>query len=70
MRKIRKKIVADGTQQPVAVQIDYLDWLEIERSLHLETEEAHSIDLSPYYGAIALTEDPLSYQLRIRQEWS
>ena len=31
MRPIEKKIVTDEAGQPVAVQIDYADWLEIER---------------------------------------
>ena len=70
MRKIPKKILRDETQQPVAVQIDYSDWLEIERSLHAHIEEALSTDLSLYYGVINLAEEPLAYQSRIRQEWS
>lgn len=32
---INKKIVTDETMQPVAVQIDYADWLEIEWQLRL-----------------------------------
>ncbi len=39
MSRIRKKIVTDEAQQPVAVQIDYNDWLKIERSLNLRDEE-------------------------------
>ncbi len=31
MNAIRKKIVTDEDARPVAVQIDYEDWLEIER---------------------------------------
>ncbi len=31
MHAIRKKIVTDEDARPVAVQIDYEDWLEIER---------------------------------------
>lgn len=33
MNIVRKRIVTDETMQPVAVQIDYADWLEIERIL-------------------------------------
>jgi len=29
--KIRKKILTDEADRPVAVQIRYADWLEIER---------------------------------------
>ncbi len=70
MHKIRKKIITDETERPVAVQIDYSDWLEIERSLHLRDAGTPNIDLSAYDGAITLTEEPLQYQSRIRQEWS
>ena len=70
MHKIGKKILKDESQRPVAVQIDYSDWLEIERRLNLRSEEAPSADLSSYDGVITLTEEPLGYQSRIRQEWS
>ncbi len=70
MHKIRKKILTDETERPVAVQIDYADWLEIERSLDLRDVETPNTDLSAYDGVITLTEDPLQYQSRIRQEWS
>ena len=33
MHVIRKSIISDEAQHPIAVQIDYADWLEIERSL-------------------------------------
>jgi len=70
MHRIGKKIVRDESQRPVAVQIDYSDWLEIERRLSLPSEEDRSTDLSQYEGSITLTEAPLDYQARIRQEWS
>lgn len=70
MHKIGKKIIKDESQRPVAVQIDYSDWLEIERRLDLRSKETRSTDLSTYDGVIALTEDPLDYQSRIRHEWS
>ncbi len=70
MRKIKKKILTDSSEKPVAVQIEYTDWLEIERSLNLLGEDPQDTDLSKYEGIISLTEDPLGYQVRIRQEWS
>ncbi len=70
MPRIRKKIVTDEAQQPVAVQIDYNDWLKIDRSLNLRDEEVGSTDLSRYNGVISLTEDPLAYQARVRNEWA
>jgi hypothetical protein len=69
-RGIRKKIVTDEAQQPVAVQIDYADWLKIERVLNLRNERVKRSDLSRYAGVISLTEEPLSYQARVRNEWS
>ncbi len=70
MHKIRKRIITDGTERPVAVQIDYSDWLEIERSLNLRGAETRNTDLSVYNGVITLTEEPLQYQSRIRQDWT
>lgn len=70
MRGIRKKIVTDDAQQPVAVQIDYADWLRIERMLNLRSERVKTSDLSRYAGVISLTEEPLNYQARVRNEWS
>jgi hypothetical protein len=70
MRKIKKKILTDSAERPVAVQIDYADWLEIERSLNLQGEDTRELDLSRYEGIITLSEEPLGYQWRIRQEWS
>ena len=70
MRKIRRKILTDKAERPVTVQIDYSDWLEIERSLNLQGEDARNTDLSAHEGVISLTEEPLGYQSRIRQEWS
>jgi hypothetical protein len=70
MRRIRTKILKDSSQKPVAVQIEYSDWLEIERSLNLVSDAPQSTDLSAYHGILSLTEEPLGYQSRIRQEWS
>jgi len=70
MRKIRRTILTDNAHKPIAVQIEYSDWLEIERTLNLEGEQPAHSNLSGYEGVITLTEDPLGYQSRIRQEWS
>jgi hypothetical protein len=69
MQRIRKKIVTDEANEPIAVQIDYTDWLKIERALNLPQEEEVT-DLSRYSGVISLTEEPLAYQARVRGEWS
>lgn len=67
---VRKKIVTDEDHNPIAVQIDYDDWLEIERLLGVRAERKLATDLSEFRGAVKLTEDPLEYQRRIRDEWS
>lgn len=69
MRAIHKKIVSDESQRPVAVQIDYADWLEIERSLQLTNDDAKILDPAQFAGVISLSEDPLAYQSRVRGEW-
>jgi hypothetical protein len=69
MQRIRKKIVTDEAQRPIAVQIDYTDWLKIERALNL-SQTGGATDLSRYSGVISLTEEPLAYQARVRGEWS
>ncbi len=68
MRAIRKKILKDDSERPVAVQIDYEDWLEIERLLKLSTRGSQPADR--YAETIPLGEDPLQYQTRLRSEWS
>ena len=68
MRAIRKKIVTDESNRPIAVQVAYEDWLEIERLLKPPIPGAEP--LQEYAGTIHLGEDPLQYQTRIRGEWS
>lgn len=70
MRAIPKKIVTDEAMRPLAVQIDYADWLTIARELHLEGDGGRIVDLSRFAGTITLSEDPLEFQARIRGEWS
>ncbi len=65
---IRKKILTDENNEPVAVQIDYKDWLECERILNLKSSQI--VDLSEFSGKISLTEDPLEFQKKIRDEWN
>ena len=61
MRPISKKIVTDEAKRPIAVQIDYADWLEIARELRLEDEGERVVDLSLFAGVITLTEEPLDF---------
>ena len=68
MLVLNKKIVTDESLKPIAVQINYADWLKIEHLLNLRNTPKN-VDLSSYSGSIKLTEDPLDYQRRIRSEW-
>jgi hypothetical protein len=70
---VHKQIITDKkSHQPVAVVIDYEDWLEIERLLDVKSEEPRHTDLSEFRGKLKmeLPEDPVAYQRRIRDEWS
>ena len=68
MRVIRERLVTDEDLRPVAVQIEYEDRVEIERRLGLGRAPRET-DLASHRGVMALTEEPLAYQERIRGEW-
>ncbi len=65
---IKKKILTDENNEPIAVQIDYKDWLECEKILNLKT--ARKVDLSEFAGSIQLKMNPLEFQKKIRDEWN
>jgi hypothetical protein len=75
MCAIHKKIVIDEAQNPVAVQIDYQDWLEIERLLETREAEKSKAGRSRFQELLEKTRgtwkggDGLEYQIRIREEW-
>ncbi len=69
MNHVHKKIVTDESLHPIAVQIDYADWLKIEKMLLMKKSTKKITHLSSYIWTIKLTEDPLDYQARIRGEW-
>jgi hypothetical protein len=69
MHAIHKNIVTDEAMRPIAVQIGYADWIEIEQSLGLTAEASDVVDLSRFAGVISLPEDPRAFQTRIRGEW-
>ncbi|HWL93946.1 MAG TPA: hypothetical protein VNT79_10460 [Phycisphaerae bacterium] len=47
MFEIHKKIVTDENARPIAVQIDYADWLEIERRLAASSNGGDSPPSTP-----------------------
>jgi len=85
MRAIRKKILTDENMQPVAVQIDYPDWLWLESLMSSAkgtngqaltgpqdvpgTPSSSPPDLNRLAGTLRLREDPLAWQQRARDEW-
>mgnify|MGYP003433700496 CR=1 FL=1 len=71
MLLVRKKIVTDEAMRPVAVLIDYDDWQKIEQLLEsLSVQKKEKSNLAKYAGIIKLTQDPLEYQIQIREEWN
>ncbi len=69
MLTIHKKVLLDEAMNTVAVQIDYADWIEIAQRLGIEQNTVESAALGQYEGAISLTEDPMAFQTRMREEW-
>jgi len=79
MSAIRKKILVDDFHCPVAVQIDYADWLVLEQWLAIHPLHGFSdpaltssppTDPNRFAGTIRLTEDPLVFQEGLRNEWN
>jgi len=69
MAEIHKRILTDNQMNPVAVQIDYEEWLEIERLLHLSGRNKATTNLASHMGRLDWPVDGLEYQHQIRSEW-
>ncbi|MCG3199223.1 MAG: hypothetical protein GHCLOJNM_03733 [bacterium] len=69
MIAIKKQVVMDESNHPVAVQIPYSEWVEIERLLDLGDRDRDADSLESLKGTITLTEDPVEFQKRMRGEW-
>ena len=67
--EIRKKIITDENMQPLAVQIDYSDWVKIERALDQSPNGKGPTDLSRHVGRLVWPIDGLEYQRQVRGEW-
>lgn len=72
MIPIKKRVLTNDSNQPIAVQVDYADWLEIERILRERANGSSraSAGISDLIGSVKLPEDPLRYQNRVRGEWA
>lgn len=70
MSNIPKKLVVDENNKPIAVQIDYSEWLALEpRISELYIPDEPSVGIEELEGTISLPVDPLEYQRMIRDEW-
>lgn len=70
MSTIHKQLVTDEEGRPVGVLIPYEEWLRIEQQLEGATEAKGARQLQDHEGAIQLSEDPIIYQRRLRDEWA
>ncbi len=70
MGRLHKNIITDENGRPVAVQIDYADWLALEPKLaEVQASVARKTNLAKHAGVLAAGLDPLEYQNAIRSEW-
>jgi hypothetical protein len=70
MLNLRKRIVTDETNRPVAVQIDYADWCKIEEALGGTVMAKSPTDLARHMGKLDWPVDGLEYQQRVRSAWN
>lgn len=70
MDTIHKQVVTDEQGRPVSVLIPYPEWLKIEQQLNEPSLATQAQPLQRHAGIIQLSEDPLTYQRRLRDEWA
>ncbi|MBI4558974.1 MAG: hypothetical protein HY706_15435 [Candidatus Hydrogenedentes bacterium] len=70
IKGLRKNLVVDASNRPVAVQIDYADWLVLESQLENLARRGKAVDLSRHAGVLSLSYDPMQHQIGMREEWS
>ncbi|MBX3123792.1 MAG: hypothetical protein KF854_11965 [Nitrospira sp.] len=69
MNIIHKQLVTDEQGRPVSVLIPYPEWLQIEQQLNEPSLATQARPIQRHAGGIQLSEDPLTYQRRLRDEW-
>lgn len=69
MLNIHKKIVSDESQQPIAVLIDYQDWLEIEKIININNELKNK-SLADSFQEIRQICQEENYFLEIPKRWN
>lgn len=70
MPPIRKKIIKDQDDRPIAVQIDYEDWVRLEIALSSMPLAHGETDLARHIGRLNWPVDGVEYQKSVRGEWS
>ena len=70
MLNIRKRILTDEANRPIAVQIEYADWCKIEEALGGNGTEKPPTDLARHIGKLDWPVDGLEYQREIRSTWN
>ena len=70
MEGISKQFLTDEQGHPIGVVIPYEDWVRIEQHLTKGDHSSPTPHLQQYAGVIHLTEDPILYQRRMRDEWA
>ena len=70
MSTIHKQLVTDEEWRPVGVLIPYEEWLRIEQQLGSAAGANGIEQLRRHEGTIRLSEDPVAYQRRLRDEWA
>lgn len=68
MEIFSKQILTDERDQPVAVQIEYREWLRREKAQETIEPRDDSKALMAFAGTIKWDEDGLEYQNRLRAE--
>ncbi len=67
---MKKKLVLDEDNKPVAVLIDYADWLAIESCLgDTKLPNPPSSGIEKFAGILPNLIDGLEYQRMVRDEW-
>ncbi len=66
MSLIHEKILTDENKRPVAVQIDYAEWLVIEKKLDSQTVPKPPTNLFARVGKLDWPVDGLEYQNQMR----
>ena len=69
MGRIHKQLVTDEEGCPVGVLIPYEEWLRIEQQLGGAAAANGIEQLRRHEGMIRLSEAPIAYQRRLRDEW-